>query len=193
MSIIPKKIPQRSQAEVLKFMLKKYPLVDLARPVMLAVRGYYRDSMGLKLKNDRRVYDDALFCLSPTLFMAFNWNTDPNGFRKGSGFGSKKGMAMLKCGIWDYKPGLHKGRLAFRQAGDVVVTRDGNPPYDHKGDHAINLHDASYSSTSSLGCQTAPPDQFKQMRTTFYAELERYKAKTFKYVLVDEAETGWNI
>lgn len=162
---------------------KKFPVC------VLAVRGYYLDSMGKKGANDRGIYDDAVFIDSPTLFASVNWNTDPSSYRKGKGTGSGKGMACLKTGVWDYKIGPHKGKSpACRQAGPVTVIRDGiDGDYEHTGDHAINHHWGGRG-TSSAGCQTAPPNQWPSYINPLVAELKRYNQKTFKYVLIDEAE-----
>lgn len=193
-SMLPTNTPQRSQADVLKFLTKKKPEVDLTRPILFAVRGYYLNSMGVKAKNDRRIYDDAAWWISPTLFAAFNFNTDPNGYRAGSGTGSRKGMAVLKPGVWDYQIGIHRGYQAFVQAGPVTVIRDGNPPYPDTGWFGINIHHGGSASTSSIGCQTVPwAEQWSQFKSLGYSELARYKAsRKFQYVLVDQSETGWN-
>ena len=190
MSKVPNSVPQMSQADVRKILKAKG--IDRTKSIVtvLAVRGYYLDSMGKKGVNDRGIYDDACFIDSPTLFVSVNWNTDPSSYRKGSGKASSKGMASLKCGIWDYKIGPHKGKSpACRQAGNVTVIRDGkNGDYEDTGDFAINHHWGSSVGTSSAGCQTAPPKQWPSYINPLVAELKRYNQKTFKYVLIDEKE-----
>lgn len=166
---------------------------------VLAIRGYYLDSMGEPHENDRRIYDDAMFIVSPFGVERFQANTDPNGYRKGHGTGGAKGMAMLKTGIHLFGTGLHKGRKAFRQCEQFTVIRDGNPPYEHVGFHAINLHSGGYSSTSSLGCQTVPSDTWPDFRDTLYELLEKFEnprlhndwgenVRSFPYLLIDEEE-----
>lgn len=189
--LLPKSKPARSQKDVLDF-LKKKGIKHEGKLILLAVRGYYRDSMGVKGKNDRRVYDDAVFVISPNIFASFNFNVDPNGSRVGSGTGSKKGMANLKEGIWKYQKGLHRGYQAFTQAAEVIVVRDGNPSYEDKGWFGINIHKGGATSTSSLGCQTLPAEQWAAFKNLVYGELSRLSQKTFEYVLVGEAETKWN-
>lgn len=164
---------------------------------VLAIRGYYLDSMGQPGKNDRRIYDDAHFVCWPAGMAAFVGNTDPNGYRAGSGKGAGKGMAMLAEGIHRYGTGRHKGRLAFRQAEPFTVIRDGNPPYKDVGFHAINWHSGGNVSTSSLGCQTNPPAEWEILRPLVYRLLEQCKnpkakndwgqsVRTFDYVLLHE-------
>lgn len=174
--------------------------VDQSKLAVVAIRGYYLDSMGAKGTNDRRIYDDAMFVVSPRGIMSYQANTDPNGYRKGSGFGSNKGMAMLKTGIHIYGTGLHKGRKAFRQCEKFTVLRDGyNGPYEHLDYHAINLHSGGYRSTSSLGCQTVPASTWPEFRDLIYRQLKEFdnpwtrndwnqKVRSFPYVLLDEKD-----
>ena len=167
--------------------------VDQSKVAILALRGY-KDPKG---SNQREVYDDVMFVVSPEGVEEFQANTDPNGFRKGSGTGANKGMAMLKNGIHIFGRGPHKGKDAYRQCEVFTVTRDGDPPYDDVGWHAIDLHSGGYNSTSSLGCQTIPAGNWQRFKSTLNALLEKYdnpKAKndlgqlvrSFPYVLLDE-------
>lgn len=167
--------------------------------VAVAIRGYYLDSMGVPGENDRRLYDDAHFIVWPDGIARFTGNTDPNGYRRGHGTGSSKGMAMLKPGIHIFGTGPHKGRLAFRQAEVFTVIRDGSPPYEDRGWHGINWHDGGQSSTSSLGCQTNQPDRWKTLRPLLYRLLDQYGnafgntdwqkgVRTLPYILLDETE-----
>lgn len=173
--------------------------IDQDKLAVLAVRGYYLDSMGARGRNDRRIYDDAHFITWPGGCAAFAGNTDPNGYRQGHGTGSGKGMAMLKTGIHLYGTGKHRGRLAFRQCEKFTVTRDGDPPYDHLGYHAINWHSGGKVTTSSLGCQTSPPEAWQILQPLIYRLLEAYKnpvrkndwgerVRSFPYVLIDETD-----
>lgn len=173
--------------------------VDQGKVAVVAIRGYYRDSMGAPGRNDRRIYDDAMFIVTPRGVMAYQANTDPNGYRKGSGFGRGKGMACLKPGIHLYGTGRHRGKLAFRQCEVFTVIRDGDPPYQHRGWHAINLHSGGVTSTSSLGCQTVPSTTWGEFRRLLYAQLEEFKnplrnndwkqrVRCFPYVLIDETD-----
>ena len=167
------------------------------RTCVVAVRGYYLDSIGVKGGNDRRVWDDAMFMVSPRGVLSFQANTDPNGYRKGHGTGNSKGMAMLKTGVHLFGTGLHKGRVAFRQCEPFTVIRDGDPPYEDCGWHAIDLHSGGVNSTSSLGCQTVPADTWEVFRKLLYGLLDEFKnpflkndrgekVRSFPYILVDE-------
>jgi len=157
--------------------------------VLVGIRGYYQDSMGVKGKNDRGMYDDALIWLNiATGFIAtYNGNCDPSAYRKGTGRGSEKGMASLKAGAWRYQPGLHKGYAAFRQAAKVTVVRDGTAGnYEDTGDFGINIHRGGVSGTSSLGCQTLPVDQWDDFKATGYKLLKDAGQKTFCYILLEK-------
>lgn len=187
--MIPNSKPKLSKAEV-EYILKAKGIDRKKEQVcVLAIRGYYKNSMGKKGVNDRGIYDDAVFIDSPTLFASVNWNTDPTSYRKGKGYGSTKGMATLNLGIWDYKIGKHKGKgPACVQAGPVTVTRDGiDGDYEETGWFGINHHWGG-KGTSSLGCQTAPPKQWDSYIDPLVAELKRYEQKTFEYCLIDEDE-----
>lgn len=166
--------------------------------VVVAIRGFKLE-MGNKLSNDRGIYDDAHFIYTPNGVISFPANTDPSGYRKGYGTGSKKGMACLDEGVWAFNKGLHKGRLAFRQAMPFRVIRDGNPPYPHTGWHAINWHNGNISTTSSLGCQTNRQTDFDTLRVFLYNQLEVFDnpkmyndrsllERAFPYILIDEKE-----
>lgn len=177
----------------------RYPVVSLA------LRGYWLDSYGKKGSNDRSYYDDAQILVWPDGVARFPANTDPNGYRKGEGTGSKKGMAMLKTGVHLFGTGLHRGSLGYRQAEDFTVIRDGiHGDYEDKGQHAIDIHSGSgdaedFGRTSSLGCQTLPPAHWKIFLPLSYKLLKHYNnEKGFNdrqqhvhilpYVLIDEAE-----
>ena len=173
--------------------------VDQSKVSIVAIRGYYLDSMGVAGRNDRRIYDDAMFIVHPNGIERFQANTDPNGYRKGRGTGSSKGMAMLKPGIHRFGKGLHKGAQAFRQCERFTVIRDGDPPYPDTGWHAINLHSGGYTSTSSLGCQTVPKATWQRFKRTVYDLLDECqnpvrkndwdeRVRSFDYVLIEETE-----
>ena len=191
------KTPQLDEAKLRAILTaNKVPQDKVA---VVAIRGYYLDSMGKKGKNDRRIYDDAMFIIWPDGVARFQANTDPNGYREGQGTGSGKGMAMLKSGVHIFGKGSHKGRQAFRQCEKFTVIRDGNPPYEDRGYHAINLHSGGYNSTSSLGCQTIPAQTWGSFKPLLYSLLDQYKnplrkndwgqsVRSFKYVLVEEIE-----
>ena len=178
MSILPRSKPQAKAAEITKLIPR-----DIAtdyKVILVGVRGYYKDSMGVPGKNDRSIYDDAIFLVTPDTFASFNANTDPSIFRKG--------IASLKPGVHIYRKGKHKinspnGYPAFRPATKnegLPVTRDGEG--DSIG-YAINIHRGSINGTSSLGCQTIPPAQWEAFRSLVYTAMDRAGQKTIPYVL----------
>jgi len=155
---------------------------------MVAIRGYYLDSMGVAGVNDRGVFDDAIFLVFPRGVIAFQANTDPSRQRAG--------IATLVPGIHRYGKGDHKGTRAFRQCEEVTVTRDGQKSPD-RGYFGINIHSGGIHNTSSEGCQTIPAGQWPQFRNLAYDLLDEYEnpvgkndwgAKTpiFDYVLISE-------
>lgn len=187
--------PAISQAEVIKILTANG--VDLTKVSVLAIRGYYLDSMGKPGVNDRQIYDDAMIVFSPRGIMAYQANTDPNGYRKGKGTGAGKGMASLVPGIHIFGIGPHKGKPAFRQCEVFTVLRDGDPPYRDTGWHAIDLHSGGVVSTSSLGCQTIPAAMWAQFKALLYGLLDEFDnpeakndlgqlVRSFPYVLLEE-------
>jgi len=179
--------PKLTQAEALQIINSlpdnpqwKQKILSTDRVMVLAIRGYYKKTMGNPVQNDRNIYDDAEFVITPDGFATFNANTDPSVTRKG--------VAVLKPGVWRYKKGKHKikspnGYPAFVQAEKVTVIRDQQG--EDTGMFGINLHKGSYNSTSSLGCQTTYPDQWDAYKTLVYSELDKYGQKDFPYILIE--------
>lgn len=162
--------------------------------VVVAVRGYYLDSMGEPGKNDRGIYDDAVWICHPDHVSPYNFNTDPSGY--------KRGVATLEPGTWHFRPGMHKlgspsSYEAFRQFGDFTVTRDGRGK--DRGYFGINLHRGGAVGTSSLGCQTVIGSQWIGFRDELLNALdvkigevrrhpEGVEGKEFRYELFSQAE-----
>lgn len=157
---------------------------------LLGIRGYYENSMG-KPGNDRGIYDDAMILVTPTLFSTYNCNTDPSVWRTG--------IATLKPGVWWYTKGEHGVRFpknsprrypALRQARPVTVTRDGGKEEsDGPGKmFFINIHRGGYTSTSSEGCQTIWPDQWREFIKDAFTALENSGSAQIPYVLITEDE-----
>lgn len=177
--IVPKSKPQLSRAEV-ETIIKDHKINE--KVVLVGIRGYYKRTMGNPLTNDRGIYDDAIFVFAPTFFATYNANTDPSIFRKG--------IATLKEGVHYYKKGKHKilsplGYAALRPATpdeSLPVTRDGQTG-TFKG-IAINIHKGGYNTTSSEGCQTIYPNQWKSFQTSVYELMDRYNQKTIPYILI---------
>lgn len=179
MNLIPSNRPRLSEADARK-LLKRAGVTDAV--AVIGLRGYYLRTMGDPTQNDRGIYDDAMFIVSPDSFTTWNANVDPSIYRKG--------VAVLKDGVWRYKPGIHglsrpkaQQYQAYVQADEVVVIRDGVGA--DKGWFGINIHRGSNSGTSSLGCQTIPPAQWEVFRDTLNGQLKRHGQKTFPYLLQD--------
>lgn len=179
-SIVPCSKPQLKKADAEKLLAsvdaEKYPVR------LLGIRGYYKHTMGNPLTNDKGIYDDAIFIVSPKTFMSFNANTDPSVERKG--------IATLKTGLHLYHKGHHGisrpggGYPALRPAtaGErLPVTRDGKDDYGV----AINIHMGSRHSTSSEGCQTIYPVQWQDFISEVYASMSSNKQKEIPYLLIE--------
>lgn len=179
--IVPRSRPAIAAKDVEKI-IREHGVADFA-VVFVGVRGYYLNMMGAAGVNDRGIYDDAICIHSPNVFAAFNANTDPSIFRPG--------VATLVPGVHMYKKGKHGTSRpnpydAFRPATPdegLPVTRDGQR--GTKRGFYINIHRGSYTSTSSLGCQTIYPAQWNAFQSLGYLELDRAKQKEVPYVLVE--------
>lgn len=184
MAQMPKSKPKMDRDGVLKLLnpmlsglaQEKYPLLAFG------IRAYYRDSMGVKGKNDRGIWDDAIGWIDRKTggFLIFNGNTDPSlQFRK------NLGCIHAPQVLW-FKIGKHKGRPAFRQAASFMVDRDGVGLVKASAACAFNWHDSisKTNGTSSEGCQTMPRDQFRAAREYGYLWVPKYyKNETFPYLL----------
>ena len=177
--ILPPARPRLS-ASAIRSLLDNHGVTDAV--ALLGVRGYYRDTMGQPGENDRGIYDDAIFLQAPAATLSFNANTDPSRARTG--------IASLRCGTWRYRIGIHglsKPRkeqyVALVQAGPVTVDRDNAA--SETGWFGINIHRGGFSGTSSLGCQTVYPDQWKSFIATVQDQLARNNQTTLPYVLIE--------
>lgn len=179
--IVPPQRPKitREEAERIQEAL------GLANTCIIGIRGYYGETFQPS-GNNRGVYDDCILVLAPSytglkpVFKAFNANTDPSVFRKG--------VATLNPGVWSYKKGPHPligGYPALRQAEKVTVSRDGQEK-TQTAFLGINVHKGSYTKTSSLGCQTIHPDQWREFITTVYTVMGRADIQTIEYALVTQ-------
>lgn len=155
-------------------------------PALLGIRGYYRDTMGLRGENDVGLYDDLIAIVTGE-YAAYNANTDPSRLHWN--------VAVLTPGRWDYKLGIHgitkppdRRYRALVQAGPVTVRRhDGDEGGDvyESGWFGINIHRGGYNTTSSEGCQTIHPDQWPEFLELVELEMGRLGLPTIPYVLVD--------
>jgi lysozyme len=190
---LPTSKPRVTREQLMAAIRQRHPDFKPGELTIVGVRGYYRDTLGAVGRNDRAMYDDALFVMTDDAFVAFNGNTDPSGYRKGAGTGAGKGMASLNPGVWPvYRLDLHQGKyLALCQrAGPVVVTRDGTPPYEDRGMFGINIHKGGVNGTSSEGCQTVPAAQWPAFIALVTDQAKRlfggaWKQQAITYVLLD--------
>lgn len=177
----PRMTRQDVEKELAAFKLEGFPVI------VLGIRGYYAKSMGPTPGNDRGIYDDAMFIVSPDTFAAFNANTDPNIHRKGI-------ATLVAPQVVFYKVGMHgisgsNPRQAFRQDSfGIRVSRDSSSVVhtdSAKAPFWINIHDGGINTTSSEGCQTLPKSQWPAFNELLKAELERNAQKRFPYVLIE--------
>lgn len=190
-SILPTYRPQQDEATtraVLEHYAHLTPPNRQDDPVkVLVVRGYFLNSMGKSGKNDRAIYDDAVFVVTPEGVQPFNGNSDPSVF--------KHRVATLKAPqAVRYVPGLHGisrggGYPAFRQDSNVTVVRDGIGDDRDKPEARfwINLHRGGVNGTSSLGCLTVPKHQWNEFHSLVSGLLAKYGQKTFYVTLVEYA------
>lgn len=187
-AILPLYRPQQSEAVTRAVLGKHLDLMPAERrgdPVkVLIVRGYFRDTMGKRGKNDRAMYDDAAFIVTPEGVAAFNANSDPAVYRKR--------VATIKANqAVCYKPGPHGYQSrggpypAFRQHEDCIVERD--DAGDDFGMHHVNLHKGGVYGTSSLGCLTIPPHQWDEFRDMLTGLLVAHDQETFYVTLLEYA------
>jgi hypothetical protein len=192
-TVIPPLGPLLNSAQ-LSTMISDFHVDHAQHPLcIIGIRGYYFNTLGSPLSNDRNIYDDALFVYSDNAYVSYNANTDPSSYREGVGSGAQKGMPHLKPGVYfSYRLGLHRGEyLALvQQVAPVTVIRDGKPPYEETGYFGINIHKGSLNTTSSLGCQTIYPSQYesfinnvKDQAMRFFGS--RWNATAIPYILLE--------
>lgn len=179
MAMVPGSRPKQTREQTETILAQN--LITANECVLLGVRGYYKDSMGKPGRNDQAMYDDAVFVLSPTVFRAFNFNTDPQKA------GLKK--AMLAAGKYKFYKGRHKpsspkGYDALRPYPEGVqlpCTRDGVKSLCS----LTNIHKGGTYDTFSEGCQTVYPTQWSEFIKLVYAEMTKYGQKTITYLLIE--------
>lgn len=149
---------------------------------LVGIRGFFSE------KNQRGIYDDAIFLVTSSEVIGYNANTDPSTY--GANAKIMKGMASLQPGTWHYKIGLHginKKKVGYPykalvQAAPVTIKRDDGPI--ETGYFGINIHRGSLKSTSSEGCQTIYPDQFPPFIDTVQNYMDKDHQTTIPYCLI---------
>lgn len=196
--ILPESGRPQITPETLEKLLEPYKdQLEHFKLTIVGIRGFF-PSIGPTGKNDRNVYDDAIILRVPSLStcVAFNGNTDPTRIHKGYGTNEQtKGMAVLNTGLWPvYRFDKHNGsqphEAICQRDGKVTVTRDGDPPYPDTGHFGINIHRGGYTKTSSLGCQTIPPEQWNEFYDKASGAAKKlwgdaWKKETIAYVLLE--------
>lgn len=183
---LPKKVPQMDRAELLQLIHKHHPTFFLPEFLIIGIRGYYMRTMGNPARNDRAIYDDAIFILTDHELHAFNGNTDPSRYRQA--------IASLKPGIWPcYQFDIHRGVKSqypaiCQRKGKVTVVRDGKG--EDTGMFGINIHKGGFTTTSSEGCQTIHPTQWVRFYGTASRLAEKvygpdFKSETITYLLLE--------
>jgi hypothetical protein len=172
--ILPKTRPHATAADIAAYvaasgrdlgkMLTELPVL------VVGVRGYYLHSMGDPERNDRGLYDDAIFLLERTVVgsagfppgqpragfpdpsvTAFNANTDPSRHRRG--------IATLVPGLYLCSKWMHRAKYPCLLLDQDAVTRDGMTGID-RGRHYIEIHWSGLTATGSDGCQTIPRTEY---------------------------------
>lgn len=150
---------------------------------VIAIRGYYKDSMGKAGENDRGIFDDAMVLIGPNYFQTFNANTDPRIV--------KAGVGMLLPGWHLFKQGWHgygkaSGHKAFRTANArevLPVLRDGQVGI--KEGVTVNLHKGGQYNTNSIACQTVIADQWREFQGNAYRLMNLEGQKVLPYLLLE--------
>jgi hypothetical protein len=172
-----------SQAEANKYLLTAInPHHDPVK--VIAIRGYFKNSMGKPGENDRGIFDDAFILIGPNYFKTFNANTDPRV--------TKNGVGMLLPGWHLFKQGWHgygkqSGHEAFRTANArevLPVLRDGQVGI--KEGVTVNLHKGGQYNTNSIACQTVQADQWLEFKKDAYTLMNKEGQKLLPYLLLEE-------
>jgi len=181
-------------------------LANACRPSTIEEKVWLLGLRGWQGENKIGIYDDAIFLITPDGITGYNANTDPSRLLKGVAtlvpgtYYYKKGLHGLHH--LDLNKGNDQAALneairtgrdvssltywAFRQDSDVTVKREGDP--DSHTDNAknrfwIDIHRGGYNTTSSAGCQTIHPDQWKELKEKGYAAMDTYNEPRIPYAL----------
>lgn len=166
--------PKRDKA-ALEAVLEHYR-IPRAYATLVFVRGHYLDTMGVTGENDKNIYDDSCFLISPNVIESWNANTDPSFVVKNG-----KPLAVLNPGHYIFYPSFHKistprrykALRTYPEGASLNCTRNGVPSTCS----AINIHRGgvrvqSLDRVHSEGCLTIPETQYADWQTRVWRELE---------------------
>lgn len=143
--------------------------------------------MGRRGKNDRKIYDDAIFLVSHDFYRSFTANCDPGAFRNGIAnlVARPTKPYLYKVGIHGWSKPPSRRYTALVQASGVDIKRDGKRTIERNQWRGINIHKGGYSTVSSLGCQTIYPSQWEEFIGSVKKLLKKEGQKTIPYLLVE--------
>jgi len=197
-AMLPPARPRISSAD-LEALIAPYGIDRGLHPLLVVGQRAYYNQMGGP-GNNRGIYDDAISLITPNVTATYNGNVDPSA-------ANRTGLASLKPGLYhSYRFDRHKGEYMAicQRAGEVIVKRDNtahmklgaHPDYGYhlgegcwRGWFGINIHRGGVNTTSSLGCQTIPPEQWEGFIALATGEAKRlfgdeWKARTIPYLLI---------
>ena len=164
---------------------------DISKPCIIGIRGFFLNQMGEKNRNDRGIYDDALFIYDGLNITGYNANVDPSKYGINPKIG--KGYANLEVGEYQYKLGIHglskdvsKQYEALVQHQKVDVKRDDGK--EEAGFFGINIHRGGINGTSSEGCQTITHTQWVEFIT--HVKGIWTKSDIITYILANQHAKG---
>src|SRR5574343_577565 len=172
MAIVPNSRPKATRKEVLDMIGNP---AGITQAFLVGVRGYYRDTMGKAGANDQGMYDDAIYLITPTRFVSYNANTDPQKV------GAK--LAKLDAGTYLFYRGKHKQKYdalrTYPEGKRLPCTRDGVKSMCQY----INIHRGGKTDTFSAGCQTIWPDQYEGFINDVYSAMNLFNQDVISDVL----------
>lgn len=186
--IIPPSRPKRDEAKLQ--VIKDYYAFKPRETYLIFIRGYYLNTMGEPNKDDRNIYDDALFVVGPTLNESYNCNTNPSWRRKGT-----RWLAELNLGVYQFYRGMHKGRYkalrTFPEGAILSCTRNSSMATCshiniHKGSTNPMVHDIVWSE----GCLTLPDTQYNDFQMRLWDAMDEYKQEVITAVLLENRQTA---
>lgn len=176
--LVPPSRPKATWDDIANHLAAAGISITAEKAVIVGVRGYYLRTMGKPYVNDRNLYDDAMFIITPQSLAAFNCNVDPSRYREG--------IATLVAGIYSVVKHRHKGKYKALQIVRDTVKRDKRSGLD-TGRHGINFHYGGDNDTWSEGCMTFPQSQYWQFQGLVYELMDTHGMREMKYLLVEES------